>query len=244
MTPPKLSDALSRKSLATQVYENLELAIIEGRLRPGTRLGEDAIASAFAVSRSPAREAIVELERVGLAEKLPNRDRRVTVPTERFITDVFDVWTLLESERLYESSRAAAPAAIAEIENLLKALDRGTAATPVERERQLQAFHQLLQNACPNQQLHRVADDWYRYIRWLRALYVDYHKIVSTTAMKEHREIVRAFRKQDREKLTAVMRSHIRAHHDVVLEAWKKTQSGALAASARSLPFALEGEAA
>lgn len=241
-TTSRLSDALSRKSLATQVYENLEQAILEGRLAPGTRLGEDAIADAFAVSRSPAREAIAELERVGLAERLPNRDRRVAVPTERFIVDVFDVWTLLESERLFESSRVASASDLAEIDALLKNLEDGNASTPAERELQLQRFHQLLQVACPNRQLHRIADDWYRYIRWLRKLYVDYHKIVSTTAMKEHREIVRAFRKQDRERLLDVMRRHIRSHRDIVLEAWRKTHGAELAASSRSLPFAIAGE--
>jgi len=93
-----------RKNLSRAIYESLETAIVQGRLQPGTRLAEDRLSTRFGVSRSPVREAISELERVGLAERGTMRDRRVSVPSEAFIVDCFDVWVLLESERLYESS--------------------------------------------------------------------------------------------------------------------------------------------
>ena len=113
-----------RKNLSRAIYESLETAIVQGRLQPGTRLAEDVLSTRFGVSRSPVREAISELERVGLAERGTMRDRRVSVPSEAFIVDCFDVWVLLESERLYESSLRSDADAIRGIETLLHRLEQ------------------------------------------------------------------------------------------------------------------------
>lgn len=236
-----LGAGFARKSLATQVYETLERAILAGQLPPATRLGEDAIASALSVSRSPVREAVAELERIGLAERLPNRDRRVAVPTEAFIVDVFDVWILLECERLCEASRAADPAAGRRLDELLDQIEALGGKGGRKREGLLVEFHRLLQQDCKNQQLHRVADEWYRYIRWFRSLFFDYHANASEAAAKEHREIARCFGSQDCEGLSAVMRRHIASHREAVLAAWRDTDAAELAASRRTLEFRLEG---
>src|SRR5262249_7860739 len=155
-------------------------------------------------------EAIAELERIGLAERLANRDRRVAVPTHVFITDVFDVWTLIESERLYEASRTADAAALARIDTLLEEAERLSSARDADRLRAtLRDFHKALQEGCRNRQLHRIADDWYKYILWFRNLYFDYHTQATEAALTDHRQIVEFFKRGDRDGLMTVMRRHI-----------------------------------
>src|SRR5919197_2752025 len=100
---------IQRKNLSDQVYEILEKRILVGDMLPGTRLAEEAIADEFGVSRSPVREAIAELERIGLAERSGVRDRRVVVPSAKFISDTYDTWSILEVGRCYLSSLAASP---------------------------------------------------------------------------------------------------------------------------------------
>lgn len=239
-----LDTGLVRKSLARQLYESLEDAIIQGRLQPGTRLGEDAVAATFAVSRSPAREAIVELERNGLAERVSPRDRRVTVPTAAFITDSFDVWALLESERLYEASRYATDEALRAIDRLyldMEALhDAGDQAAI---ERLLPEFHESLQRECRNRQLQRVSADWHKYIRWFRKLYFRYEEHgepeAAREALADHRQIVEAFRRRDREGLLRVIRKHIAWQCEHVLAGWRASPASDIASSARMLDFEL-----
>ena len=95
---------LQAKSLGRQVYELLEHRIITGELPPGARLAEEALAAELGVSRSPIREAIADLDRSGLAERGGKRDRRVTIPDERFIVETYAVWSLLEAGNAYEAS--------------------------------------------------------------------------------------------------------------------------------------------
>src|SRR3546814_20948744 len=50
-------------SLADQAYEGLLAAIGEGRLRPGDRVRETALAEELGISRTPIREALQRLAR-------------------------------------------------------------------------------------------------------------------------------------------------------------------------------------
>src|SRR3546814_15601218 len=56
-------------SLADQAYEGLLAAIGEGRLRPGDRVRETALAAELGISRTPIREALQRLARDGLDRK-------------------------------------------------------------------------------------------------------------------------------------------------------------------------------
>ena len=44
--------------------------IVAGRLGPGVRLDEQSLADRFELSRTPVREALVQLAAMGLVEKL------------------------------------------------------------------------------------------------------------------------------------------------------------------------------
>ncbi|MGC4109322.1 MAG: GntR family transcriptional regulator [Nocardioides sp.] len=62
----------SGASTADAVHAALQDAMVSGRLAPGTRLGEEELARAFEVSRTPVREALSRLE----AEHLIRRGDR------------------------------------------------------------------------------------------------------------------------------------------------------------------------
>lgn len=74
--PPKALRAVRKPSTATtgeQVAKQLGEAILQGRYAPGERVGEQAVAEMFALSRGPVRDALRLLERQGLVEILPRR---------------------------------------------------------------------------------------------------------------------------------------------------------------------------
>ena len=85
------------RPLSMQIYESLREAIIEGRIAPGTRLREQALADEFDVSRVPLREAIPQLEAEGFVRTLPRRGTVVTHLTMRDIHDLFDIRESLEA---------------------------------------------------------------------------------------------------------------------------------------------------
>src|SRR5215212_5438146 len=63
---------LDRNSLKDQSTELLRSYIISGRIPPGTKLAERELAHLLGISRMPARDALMDLEREGLVVSKPN----------------------------------------------------------------------------------------------------------------------------------------------------------------------------
>ncbi|WP_019181984.1 GntR family transcriptional regulator [Microbacterium yannicii] len=77
--------------LGDEVYARLGEAILDGRLAPGDRLRDQELAEWLGVSRTPVREALQRLERVGLVEVSPNRYTRVSLPNQKTEVDTFEL---------------------------------------------------------------------------------------------------------------------------------------------------------
>ncbi len=93
-----------------RVIQELRHRIFSGELAPGERLVEVQCATELAVSRTPLRIALGELEKEGLLERLPKRGFRVRLFTIAAIGDAIDVRGALEAlavERLAERGASA-----------------------------------------------------------------------------------------------------------------------------------------
>jgi len=214
-------ERLLRSNLAQQVYEILEQRIIQGEMPPGTHLAEEAIATEFGVSRSPVREAIIQLERIGLAERAGMRDRRVAVPSVKFVAETFDTWAILEVARCYSSSLAAPPEDHQKILRVLDLMEQehSKPTGPLSRYGELSLqFHELLKCRCQNSQLMAVLQVFEKHRRWLAALYGRRGKR-SGKSMNEHRQIADAYIKKDLIGLTVSIQRHTNRHRDLALEA-------------------------
>jgi DNA-binding GntR family transcriptional regulator len=74
------------------VYEALLAAINEGRLTPGQRIHDNALAGQLGVSRTPVREALQRLRNDGMIEASAHRYTRVAIITPDQVGDALLVW--------------------------------------------------------------------------------------------------------------------------------------------------------
>lgn len=74
-----------------QIAAQLGDRILDGRLPPGARIGEQELADEFQVSRGPVREAVRVLEREGLATILPRRGAIVTELSAAELREIFEI---------------------------------------------------------------------------------------------------------------------------------------------------------
>ncbi|QCQ17459.1 GntR family transcriptional regulator [Microbacterium sp. RG1] len=116
-----------RRMLGDEVFELLGRAIRDGKLAPGQSLRDVELAERFGISRTPVREALQRLERIGLVEISANRFTRVTVPTERLVADTRAFIVGFTAEAL----RAGLPTCSDEQLTLLVAAYDRMLATPV-----------------------------------------------------------------------------------------------------------------
>lgn len=212
-----LGGSVQRKNLTEQLYEILESQILSGTIPPGTKLSEENVAEAFQVSRSPAREAITQLERIGLASRMGARDRAVAKPTEDFIRETFEVWWILDAGRTYLASLEAVPADHKRLYELLDEIDAAeSAGSEDERGKLTTEFHQLIYRGFKNDQLQGMLDDHGKYIRWFKELY--FKPVDKSKASRiEHRHIVDRYAEKDLMGLTDLIRRHILRQRDEVI---------------------------
>ncbi|MFZ4896316.1 GntR family transcriptional regulator [Plantibacter sp. Mn2098] len=78
--PPKDESMFQRKSLREAAAEQIRAAIFDGTLLPGETLNDHDLQDWLGVSRTPIREALNDLARVGLIEMAPQRYTRVAEP--------------------------------------------------------------------------------------------------------------------------------------------------------------------
>jgi DNA-binding transcriptional regulator YhcF (GntR family) len=83
---PSPADGSNRRE---EIAAYLRNEIFSGRLRPGTKIDQDAVASVMATSRIPVREALIILERDALVVWSPFRGTFVADVTEQDVRDHF-----------------------------------------------------------------------------------------------------------------------------------------------------------
>lgn len=86
-----------RGEAATRLREALEDDIVDGRLLPGQRLDETELAERFHVSRTPIREALIQLAGSGMIELRPRRGAHVTLLGPRELLEAFELMGELEA---------------------------------------------------------------------------------------------------------------------------------------------------
>lgn len=91
------ANLLPRLSLSHQIKALLLDRIMCGQLLPGDRLIELKIATEFSTSQAPVREALRDLEAMGVVETLPNKGARVRTITNAELSQLYDVRAQLEA---------------------------------------------------------------------------------------------------------------------------------------------------
>jgi DNA-binding GntR family transcriptional regulator len=83
-------------SLAENAYIRIRHEILLGKLLPGAVVSERELASRFEMSKTPIREAITQVCREGLMQRLPGRGYLVSPITIKEIHDLFDMRVIIE----------------------------------------------------------------------------------------------------------------------------------------------------
>jgi DNA-binding GntR family transcriptional regulator len=139
------------------VYGAIRRAMHMGRLAPGTKLQEPALARVLGVSRERVRKALHRLVHEGWLSAIPNRGTFVPSLTVKEMRELYDVRAMLEAaivRRLSEGHGAAAArrlkAHVAQEKAATRREDRG-------RLFELSGeFHVLLAELCGNGELTRL----------------------------------------------------------------------------------------
>ncbi len=196
-------------NLKEQIARVIRTEILTGRMRPGTTYKMGELAARFGASRTPMREAILELEAKGLVEITRGVGFRVSAPSEQERRDVLQVREMLEvpataslagrldAEQLRVARALMEESRIAAVDNDLVAY--------LERDK---AFHLYLIAQTGNRRLVDIVSDLRdaQRVPGLSQLASDRNLLPRHT---EHVAIIDAIEAGDAERVETAVRQHL-----------------------------------
>jgi DNA-binding GntR family transcriptional regulator len=188
-----------------RVRDQLQHAILEGALKPGERLRAEALAQRYGTSRTPVREALLQLEAQGLVEVEPNRGAVVRAFDRADLLDLYEVRALLEPAA---AARAALRIVSEEIERLERLCDEAEGASVEQLIAGNEAFHRIIGEAAGSPRLAVAMRAVAGIPRAFRAAFWRSEEQRAESLLC-HRRLVTAFRTRDAALAEAVMRMHI-----------------------------------
>lgn len=94
------------RQLSQSIYESVRQDIIDLVLRPGTHLREAGLAQRYSVSKTPVREALLQLKKDGLVEILSYRGAIVTHYTHTDLVEIYQLRELIEGSCAREAAQS------------------------------------------------------------------------------------------------------------------------------------------
>jgi DNA-binding GntR family transcriptional regulator len=149
--------SISRSVLSDQVKDRLLQAILDGRYPPGARIVETRVARELGTSQAPVREALRDLEALGVVETTAFRGARVRRPSADELLEAFAIRAELESLGARLAIPRLTEADLAELAGYVETMQQAAAADDTHEEAAADAaFHGRVVELAGNATLTRV----------------------------------------------------------------------------------------
>jgi DNA-binding GntR family transcriptional regulator len=202
---------------AAQIAAAMEEEIALGYLSPRERLVEEELADRFNVKRHLIRQALAELDAMGIVVRQPNRGAAVKDFSAAEVEDLWAVRTLVEG---FAAKLIRLPAPFEVLADLKAIHARHSAAA--ERGdlrnvfRENVKFHKALFSACGNPVLEQLIEDLAFKAHAVRG-YGIIDPALLASARKEHARIIELLQKTERNALINLIKGHIQPAKEAYL---------------------------
>lgn len=210
------------QSLQSQVFDYLLDAIMTGRFPFGTLLSEKVVAAELVTSKTPVREAFVQLQSLGLVDTRPQRGWLVFQPTAGQISELCEVRVILEVAAL----RAAAAHDRDRLVSALSAIhERALKKTRVRAALQYQMlddeFHLALFKNCNNGMLLSAYEVFRPRIHTLRVNLQNQNPNLFGVSSQDHADIIARIADGKIESAVEIVSRHIRRMANAYSSHWE-----------------------
>ena len=204
------------RTLAERALADLHDAILSGELAPGTPLRLEHLARTLDMSPMPVREAVRQLERLGLAEHVPHRGARVSRLSIDDLRDTYEARLALETLAIRQAARRFATEDASDAELRLADHVRAYRADDQRRARTAHAeFHLGLYAASGSTWLPRLIRPLWENSERYRVASL-YSRRSLERRRREHERILEACVAHDPSEAEEALRAHLVVTANVV----------------------------
>lgn len=205
--------ASARQVLADHVYDDLMLALVDGRLAADSPLNIDALAREMEISQTPIREALARLEATGLVVRAALRGYRVApLFTVEELTELMEAREVLEPDSAFRACGRATTELLDQLEQSISDLRNAPVDGAGESIRPYweadERFHRLIAENAGNRFLLAAYTALGGHVQRFR-LFGGLGVSDASYAIAEHSVILEAMRAGDAELARKTMHDHI-----------------------------------
>jgi DNA-binding GntR family transcriptional regulator len=201
----------SRETFKDKAYTALRNLIVSSdvyRSRADIRLDERQLAQDFGISRTPVREAMVQLEREGFVRSVPRRGVYVVRKTKSEVIELIQAWAALESMAARLLTQSASDADIAGLRRMFTTFEGDKLHAKLDEYSEVNInFHQTIIELSSNQVLIRLAENLFTHMRMIRGSTIGEDDRVERS-IRDHMNIIHALEARDTERAEDLVRQH------------------------------------
>lgn len=212
-------------TFAQQCYEQLQLEIVQGILKPGEKLKVEPIKNRFGIGQSPVREALSRLAAFGLVEVEDNKGFRVAAISEQDIRDTYAVFTEIETLALFWAMQHGDEAwetnIVAQLYRLSTVELSSSRVSPTLWSQRNYDFHLALIAGCKSETLFEIRR--HLYMKFDRYNQMSYNLSIDLAHgnHEAHKALADAVLKRDMIKAKALLFEHINGQLENTIKEFK-----------------------
>ncbi|NEE03664.1 GntR family transcriptional regulator [Phytoactinopolyspora halotolerans] len=196
-------------NLGEKILDELRTAIVSGELVPGRLYSVHELAERLGVSRTPVREALIQLAAQGMVRFERNRGVRILQTSLHDLEEVFAIRLLLEVPATFRAAGQPTPHLRRELRTQL---DRMRAAADEHDESEFMSadrrFHEVINEASGNVRLARYVDSLRDMVLLRGTSTVDRSRSLQDI-LAEHETVAELIENGRAQEAAEAMRSHL-----------------------------------
>jgi DNA-binding GntR family transcriptional regulator len=204
--------------LAKMAYERLHDSIIHGQLRRGEVYNEMALAKALGISRTPVREALLELSAQGLVTFLPRKGVMIKHFTRKDVEEIFELRRVIELAAIEKVAKANPPCDLSKLKKYLE--DQKRAAFKKDYTAFMRAdrgFHATFCELANNQRLVQILEKVRDLVHFMGMQGLN-TKGRAEVVIREHERVLSTVAERNPVKARKAMEDHLNVSEQAVLE--------------------------
>ncbi len=214
------------KSLTQIAYESLRKSILNGEIRAGELYNEMAIAKQLGISRTPIREALLELSNKGMVTFLPRRGVIVRSLSKEDVTELFELRQVLETHFVTKIAATPSDYDFSVLERNIK--EQKAAARKKNIPDYLRyngAFHSTMAEMCNNQRMLEIYGAIVDLIRLLALQSLQHPMRMQARLIPQHEAMLESIKNGETKQATKLLITHLKESKQAALEGIQNLQT-------------------
>lgn len=216
-----LLERLPQEADRSYALRTIKEGIIDLDPAPGSQISENEIAAQLGLSRTPVREALIELARVKIVKIVPQKKSTVALIDYTLVEEACFMRGVLECAVVELACSLATTEGVRRLEENVGLQDFYLSGGNFQKMMELDnQFHEILFDIAGKSQVYAMTQNMLVHFDRVRRMALD--TVRDIKIVEDHREILSAVQRREAARAVQLMRTHLSRYRDDAKEIAKK----------------------